>query len=67
MVRSILAVFDITLLKSVAAAILLKEYLSDFLFDMDAGIGHLMKSHGTENEKNVKMYIEIVIFTIKVL
>lgn len=46
MVISILAIFDITVLRSVAAAILLNEYLSDFLFDMDAGIGHSIKSHG---------------------
>lgn len=57
MVRSILAVFDITVLRSVAAAIKLKEYLSDFLFDMDAGIGHSMKSHGTvKREKRENVY-----------
>lgn len=56
MVRSILAVFDITVLRSVAAAILLKEYLSDFLFDVEAGIGHSIKFHGTvklEKRENV--------------
>lgn len=68
MVITILAVFDITVLRSVAAAILLNEYLSDFLFNMDAGIGHSIKSHGkVKLEKREIVFIEIVIFTIKVL